>query len=72
MPRHPIFEIYTRAYLHRVTGLSKQHLSRVATGKQQPTRSFIDRCCLALNRPAKELFLLDAASVPSSGDPNHN
>ncbi len=71
MPSHPMFEIYTRPYLHRVTGLSLQHLSRVATGKQRLNRSFVDRCCRALARPEEELFLLDAASVPSSG-PNHN
>lgn len=71
MPSHPIFEIYTRAYLHRVTGFGFQQLSRVSTGKQRPTRNFITRCCYALKRPEEELFLLDAASVPSS-DPNHN
>lgn len=72
MPRHPIFEIYTRAYLHRVTGFSFPHLSIVSTGKQRLTRNFITRCCYALNRPAEELFLLDAASVPSNSSQNHN
>ena len=71
MPGHPMFEMYTRAYLHRVTGFSLPHLSRVNTGKQRLTRSFIDRCCLALSRPAEELFLLNAASLPAS-NPKHN
>ncbi len=72
MPSHPIFEIYTRAYLHRVTGFSLPQLSRVNTGKQRLTRNFITRCCYALKRPAEELFLLDAAGITSGGNPNHN
>ena len=70
MPSHPIFEIYTRAYLRRVTGFSLPQLSRVNTGKQRLTRNFIAQCCYALGRPAKELFLPDDARVPSSNS-NH-
>jgi len=72
MPGHPMFEMYTRAYLHRVTGFSLPHLCRVNTGKQRLARSFIDRCSLALRQPAEELFLLDAAGLTTDGDPNHN
>lgn len=63
MPTHPIFEIYTRAYLHRVTGFSFVHLSRVNTGKQPLSRSFIDRCCYALGRREGELFLPGLVTV---------
>lgn len=67
--QHPVFLIYTRDWLHQRTGYSKDHLSRVATGKLPLTRSFIDRVCYALGRPAEELFLLDkVTSQPERED----
>lgn len=65
MPRqqHPLFEIYTRGHLSKVTGYSKVYLCRVASGKVPLTRSFIDRVCFKLNLPEEDLFLLDAVSA---------
>ena len=63
MPQHPLFRIYTRTYLHDVTGFSYQHLSRVCTGKQRLTRAFVDLCCYRLGRPEEELFLPEAAAA---------
>ena len=62
MPMHPMFKIYTRSYLSEATGFSLGHLSRVNTGKEHLSRSFIDRCCYKLGRPEKELFLLETTA----------
>lgn len=61
--QHPLFEIYTREWLNKVTGYSKVYLSRVSTGQVPITRSFIDRVCYALKRPPEELFLMDLIST---------
>lgn len=67
--QHPLFKIYTRDWLHEVTGFSKVYLSRMATGNVPITQSFIDRVCFALNRPKEELFLLDQVDPqPESKD----
>jgi len=71
MQQHPVFRKYTRDWLHDMTGYSKIYLCRVASGNVPLSRSFIDRVSFKLNEPAEDLFLLNAASVPSS-DPNHN
>ncbi len=71
MQQHPVFRKYTRDWLHDMTGYSKIYLCRVASGNVPLSRSFIDRVSFKLNETAEDLFLLDAASVPSS-DPNHN
>ena len=65
MDQHPVFKIYTRDYLHQVTGFSKGYLSRVATGKLPLTRAFVERVCFALKRPEGELFLIDAVRSQS-------
>jgi len=57
--QHPIFTTYTRDYLHRITGYSKNYLSQLATRNLPLTRTFVDLCCFKLNRPREELFLLD-------------
>jgi len=62
----PLFKIYTRSYLSEVTGFSKGHLSRVNTGKQRLSRTFIDRCCYKLRRPEEELFLPEAVAAAAS------
>lgn len=59
----PLFKIYTRSYLSEVTGFSKGHLSRVATGKAPLSRSFIWRVCRALNEPENKLFLPEDAAA---------
>lgn len=61
MQQHPLFERYTRDWLHKVTGFSKGYLSRVATGKVPLSRAFIERVCFKLNLPEEELFLPDPA-----------
>lgn len=66
MEQHPLFKIYTRDYLHQVTGFSKGYLSRVATGKVPLTRNFVDLVCHRLNRPEEELFLPDAVQSRSN------
>ena len=71
MQQHTVFRKYTRDWLHELTGYSKIYLSRVASGRVPLSSSFVDRVSFKLNEPAEKLFLLDAASVPSS-DPNHN
>ena len=71
MQQHPVFKKYTRNWLHDMTGYSKIYLCRVASGNVPLSRSFIDRVSFKLGEPAEDLFLLDAAGVPSS-DPNHN
>ena len=71
MRQHPLFIKYTRAWLHEVTGYSQAYLCRVATGKCSLSQSFIERVCFKLRQNEKELFLLDAAGVPSN-DPKHN
>jgi len=67
MPMHPMFKIYTRSYLSEATGFSLGHLSRVNTGNERLSRSFIDRCCYRLGRPEEELFLSEAAAATASG-----
>ena len=57
MPQHPVFHTYTREYLHEVTGFSKGYLSRMATGRIEMSRSFIERVCFKLQKPEEELFL---------------
>ncbi len=57
MEQHPLFTIYKRDWLHRITGYSKGHLSRVATGKTPLSRSFIERVCFKLERRCDELFI---------------
>jgi len=54
-----IFRKYTREWLSEVSGFSKGYLSRVNTGKQPLTRSFIERCCFKLGEPEAELFSKD-------------
>ena len=71
MQQHPVFRKYKNEWLHEVTGYSKVYLLRVASGIVPLSRAFIDRLSFKLNEPAEELFLIDAASVPSR-DPNHN
>lgn len=67
--QHPLFEIYTRGHLTKVTGYSKVYLCRVASGKVPLTRAFIDRVCFKLNLPEEDLFLLDTVGV-SKNDQN--
>ncbi len=57
MEQHPLFTIYKRDWLHRITGYSKGYLSRVATGKTPLSRSFIERVCFKLERRGDELFI---------------
>jgi len=64
--QHPLFEIYTRGHLSKITGYSKVYLCRVALGKVPLTRAFIDRVCFKLNLPLEDLFLLDAVGVKES------
>lgn len=59
MTQHPVFEKYTREWLHKLTGYSKTHLSRVASGRVPLSRSFIERVSFALKEPAATLFILD-------------
>lgn len=66
MQQHPVFKKYKSEWLHEMTGYSKIYLLRVASGNVPLSRSFIERVSFKLNEPAEELFLLDAASVPSS------
>ena len=61
--QHPLFEIYTRSHLRKITGYSKVYLCRVALGKVPLTRAFIDRVCFKLNLPEEDLFLLDAVGA---------
>ncbi len=63
---HPLFAKYSRAWLSEVTGFSKSHLSRVATGRVPLRRSFIERVCFKLGEPEIELFLSDAARASPS------
>ena len=60
MPQQPLFIKYTWAWLHEVTGFSKEYLSRVATGKTPLTHSFIERVCFKLQESRAELFLPDS------------
>jgi len=66
MPQHPMFQIYKRNYLNKVTGFSFQQLSRMSTGKRRLTRSFVDLCCYRLGRPEGELFLPEEALVAAA------
>lgn len=70
--QHPLFEIYTRGHLSKVTGYSKVYLCRVASGKVPLTRAFIDRVCFKLNLPEGKLFLSDAVETHSGSSQNHN
>ncbi len=70
MQQHPVFRKYKSEWLHDVTGYSKIYLLRVASGNVPLSRAFIDRVTFKLKEPAEELFMLEAASVPSSS-PNH-
>ena len=58
MNQYPLFAIYRRDWLHRITGYSEGYLSRVATGKVPLNRAFIERVCFNLGRPENELFVL--------------
>lgn len=60
-PQHPVFAMYTRDWLHEITGFSKGYLSRVASGKNRVTCSFIERVCYKLQMPESELFLPSAS-----------
>ncbi|MBA7673722.1 hypothetical protein ES703_81926 [subsurface metagenome] len=51
-----IFRKYSRQWLSEVTGFSLGYLSRVNTGKQRLTRSFIERCCFKLGESEDNLF----------------
>jgi len=66
MPQHPLFNKYTRDWLHRETGYSKGYLSRVATGKIALSRPFVERVCFKLHLPEDELFLPEANEAQSS------
>ncbi len=69
---HPLFEIYTRSHLSKVTGYSKVYLCRVASGKVPLTRAFIDRVCFKLNLPEEKLFLANAVETHSGSGQAHN
>jgi len=61
--QHPLFTIYKRRYLSKVTGYSVGYLCRIATGGQPLSRSFIERVCFALKQTQEELFLPNAAET---------
>ena len=61
--KHPVFVIYTRGWLHKVTGFSKGYLSRVATGKLPLSRAFVERVCFKMGFPESELFLHDKSEA---------
>ena len=54
---HPIFEKYTRKWLHEHTGYSKGYLSRISLGKIPLSRAFVERVCYKLGLPESELFV---------------
>lgn len=62
-------EMTQRALCERL-GMTETHLSRIRHGKQEITRSFIDRACLTFGLPADALFFDDdreeAGTVPSA------
>jgi len=60
---HPIFQKYTREWLHKHTGFSKGYLSRQATGKIPLSRAFVERVCYRLGLPESELFLPDPSEA---------
>ncbi|KKM21884.1 hypothetical protein LCGC14_1630950 [marine sediment metagenome] len=62
-PQHPLFTIYKRRYLSKVTGYSVGYLCRIATGGQPLSRSFIERVCFTLKQPEEDLFLPNAAET---------
>ena len=64
--QHPLFEKYTRDWLHKMTGFSKGYLSRVSTGRVPLTLSFVAQVCFKLNKPEAELFLPDAVQSQSN------
>lgn len=52
--------------MSEVTGFSLGYLSRMNTGSKRLSRSFIDRCCFALNEPENKLFLPEAVAAAAS------
>lgn len=56
--QYTIFLKYQRGYLSKVTGYSRGHLSRIATGAKSPSEPFIGVCAYNLKEPAEELFRL--------------
>ena len=66
MQQHPVFRKYKNEWLHEVTGYSKIYLLRVASGSVPLSRSFTERVSFKLDKPAEELFLLDAEASTSS------
>lgn len=64
MTQHPIFKKYTRAWLHEVTGYSKNHLARINTGKMPLSRTFVERVCYSLQEHESELFLTSCNGFP--------
>ncbi|MBA7674420.1 hypothetical protein ES703_82634 [subsurface metagenome] len=70
-----IFMKYQRGYLSKITGYSRGHLSRIATGAKAPSEPFIGVCAYNLKEPAEELFrLLDpqaARMAPPSPPGQH-
>jgi len=67
MNQYPLFVIYRRDWLHRVTGYSEGYLSRVATGKIPLNRAFIERVCFNLHQPKNELFVLHGQESNDKG-----
>jgi hypothetical protein len=67
MNQYPLFAIYRRDWLHRVTGYSEGYLSRVATGKIPLNRAFIERVCFNLHQPENELFVLHGQESNDKG-----
>ncbi len=65
MQQHPLFIKYKREWLSMKTGYSKSYLSRVATGRVQLSRSFIERVCFTLGQTEADLFLPEAAAIAS-------
>lgn len=53
-----IFIKYTREYLTQVTGYSRGHLSKIASGSRPPSEPFVSLCAQKLGEPAEELFKL--------------
>ena len=57
--QYMIFTKYMREWLSQVIGFSKGYLSRINTGQQPLTRSFVERCCFRPGEPEAELFSKD-------------
>ncbi len=66
--QHPLFFKYTRQWLHKVTGYSKGHLCRMATGRMPLSRAFIERVCYRLRQPEEELFCHDGTHLEAAVD----